>query len=306
MKVSVGLWAFGSMNDRFAVNGYRRPFDLREVVTDLRDVQGIEFNLSPGFPVEDVISAAGEKGLKVSSVGVDLFSDPKWKYGAMSVDDKKLREQALDEVSRAAELAKEFGAVVNVWPGQDGFDYPFQVDYASSWERSVEFLAEAANREPNVKISLEYKPREPRVHEVPGNLGEALLMVVEANRNNLGITIDVGHSLMAGEGLAKAVSLAASKKKLFHLHLNDNFGQGDDDLIFGSVHRVDFIEMLYWTRKYNYEGWYSFDIFPYREDPFRAVSASSKALRTLYDKAASLEGLPSLSSGEVLTDLLGL
>ncbi len=281
MKTSVGLWAFGNMADRFMSGGYRDAVDPVNALSKIKGVQGIEFNLSPGLEPRALVEKAQEIGLKVAAVGVDLFSSRRWAHGALSSSDDDVRKQAITETQKAMDLAADLGAVVNVWAGQDGYDYPFHADYPRAWSNMVDSLTRIADHDPRVKVSIEYKPREPRAREIPANVGEALLMAEEVHRDNVGITIDVGHSLMAGEGLAFAASLALKHRKLFHLHLNDNLGSGDDDLDFGVVHIVDFLEMLSWLDRLGYEGWYSFDLFPYREDPFKAIENSVNNLNKL-------------------------
>ena len=53
---------------------------------------------------------------------------------------------------------------------------------------------------------------------------------------NVGVTIDVGHSLEAYENVAEAICAAASRGLLFHMHINDNYRLWDDDMITGSIH----------------------------------------------------------------------
>ena len=38
--------------------------------------------------------------------------------------------------------------VMNLWPGQDGFDYPFQINYVAQWNLIVEALIETAQHNP--------------------------------------------------------------------------------------------------------------------------------------------------------------
>jgi xylose isomerase len=46
---------------------------------------------------------------------------------------------------KALDVAAELGAVdVLMWPGQDGFDYPFQSDYQKYWGLLVEAIGEVA------------------------------------------------------------------------------------------------------------------------------------------------------------------
>jgi xylose isomerase len=86
---------------------------------------------------------------------------------------------------------------------------------------------------------------------------------------------------MGGENLAASASLALKRGRLFHLHLNDAWKRFDDDLIFGSVHFIEQMELLFWLDYLGFNGWYSFDLFPYREDPEKATEESLGNLRKM-------------------------
>jgi len=58
------------------------------------------------------------------------------------------------------------------------------------------------------------------------------------------------------------------------MHFNDNYRSWDDDMIVGSVHLVEYVELLFWLREIGYEGWYSMDQYPYRENGQAAVRES--------------------------------
>ena len=95
----------------------------------------------------------------------------------------------------------------------------------------------------------------------------------------MGVTIDTGHSLVAGENVAEAaVLLSDHGARLFHLHFNDNYRSWDDDMIVGSVHLVEFVELWFWLEELGYQGWYSMDQYPYREDGQGALRASVEFL----------------------------
>jgi xylose isomerase len=116
---------------------------------------------------------------------------------------------------------------------------------------------------------------------------KALLIAQETGRENVGVTIDVGHALAAYESMAESAVLCMRAGKLFHLHLNDNYRLWDDDMIVGSVHTIEYLELMYWLEKMGYNGWYSLDIFPYRENPLEASRESIemlKAFSKLLDK----------------------
>ena len=88
------------------------------------------------------------------------------------------------------------------------------------------------------------------------------------------MTIDTGHSLVAGENVAEAAVFLARAGKLFHMHFNDNYRSWDDDMIVGSVHFAEFLELLFWLGEVGYDGWLSMDQYPYREDGKGAVQGS--------------------------------
>jgi hypothetical protein len=69
-------------------------------------------------------------------------------------------------------------------------------------------------------------------------------------------------------------SLAATWK-----HFNDNYRAWDDDMIVGSIHSIEYIELLYWLDECGYDGWLSMDQYPYREDATGAISESVNWLK---------------------------
>ena len=65
------------------------------------------------------------------------------------------------------------------------------------------------------------------------------------------------------------------------MHFNDNYRTWDDDMIVGSLHLVEYFELLFWLKETGYEGWYSMDQYPYREDGAAAVAESVAFLRQI-------------------------
>jgi len=52
-------------------------------------------------------------------------------------------------------------------------------------------------------------------------------------------------------------------------------------MIVGSVHLVEFIELLFWLKELGYDGWYSMDQYPYREDAQGALRNSVEFLQDI-------------------------
>ena len=75
--------------------------------------------------------------------------------------------------------------------------------------------------------------------------------------------------------------LSMAGGKLFHMHFNDNYRSWDDDMIVGSVHFVEFVELLFWLRECGYTGWYSMDQYPYREEAQGALRESIEFLKAI-------------------------
>ena len=114
---------------------------------------------------------------------------------------------------------------------------------------------------------------------------DTLLVTKEIGLPNVGVTIDTGHALVAGENVAESVVILQEYgKKLFHMHFNDNYGSWDDDMIVGSVHFPMFIETMYYLKETGYNRWLSMDQYPYREDGQGALRESIRFLQMIGDR----------------------
>ena len=212
------------------------------------------------------------EGLVVASEHVEVETGK----GADALDLRPQLRLALDSARKLK------CPLINLWPGQDGYDYIFQSDYRAERRWTIEAVKTAATAYPDIRFSLEYKPKEPRTHSTWARAADTLLVARETGLPNVGVTIDTGHSLSGGENMAEAaVILSDYGRKLFHLHFNDNYRSWDDDMIVGSVHFAEFVELLFWLREVGYDGWYSMDQYPYREDGQAAIRSSVEFLRGL-------------------------
>ncbi len=62
---------------------------------------------------------------------------------------------------------------------------------------------------------------------------------------------------------------------------NDNYRSWDDDMIVGSIHLAEYVELLFWLKEVGYEGWYSMDQYPYREEAQGALRESIEFLKAI-------------------------
>ena len=166
-----------------------------------------------GLATDQVVAALRAAGLGVGAINLrydDTFLD-----GAFTHPDAATRRRAVDLTIAAGEWALATGAKqVIVWPGQDGYDYPFQVDYQALWDHTVEGFQRVADALPELQIALEYKPLEPRRFYAVGDMSTSLLCVRDVARANVGVALDVAHALMARENPAQAAARALRETRL--------------------------------------------------------------------------------------------
>lgn len=280
-KLAVGLWAYGRCAERYVSEGYKEslPFEERiRLLSQLDGVRGVELCYPYDIDRENARSVAESlrrNGLQIASIITELACEAQWQRGSLSSSDPEARERSIALVKGSMDVAAEIGVKgVNLWLGQDGFDYVFEADYAADWDRLVQALRLCAEYRPDIRLALEYKVSEPRMKCYVGNAGTALSLCLMTGCPNVGVTLDIGHSFNAGENPATVAALLASQNRLFHVHINDNYGIADDDMPAGTVHWPQWFEFVHWLKRTNYDGWIAVDIYPYRDDPQDACTAS--------------------------------
>lgn len=295
-KYSVGIWAFGSCSNRFCEPGYQQSRTFAEKIacaSRVKGLEGVEIHYNGDFDkenVKEIKKIIDDSGLKVSAINCETFGDKIFSKGAFISLDPKIRQKAIDIVKEAAEISEYFeGTILNIWPGSEGFDYPFQIDYCKEWDLFIDAIKQITSAAPKVKFSLEYKIREPRMRSTIGTVGKALMVINEIGKENLGITIDFGHSIMAKESPAESAALLHRYNKLFHIHLNDNTREWDDDLIPCSYNLWDTLEFIYYLNKIDYKGWIGFDMTPWREDQIEAVKYSIDIIEKMFNIAGEID-----------------
>lgn len=311
LRFSANINTFNACADRYVLSGYGERLTTDQLIREATKVEGLTGVEVVGFwhvndeNVDQVNRQIRDAGFEVTCVTPDIWASAKWGRGSFAANDPKIRRAAIDEVKRSMEWARQMDCkVVDLWFGQDGYDYPLQADYLAAWDRLIEGTIECAEHVPEVNLVIEYKPKEPRTHCFIGTVGKTLLFLEKVNKPNVGAMIDVGHALMAYEDAAESAALLHYfGDKLFYMHFNDNWRLWDDDMTVGMVHTVEMLELLYWLDRVGYDGWYALDIFPYRENGVRAASESIKwiqALHGLLDKIGREQIAEVIASGDAM------
>ncbi len=294
-KYSVGIWALKGCADRFVPGGYEGEFlSTEEAIRKVAKIEGIKAVEFMSTDFDDslpgkISSLLKENNLQVAGVLVNTFSR-KWKLGSLSNQDPDLRKNAIEEVQRTVKISNELECDdIALWLGSDGFDYTFQVDYQKQWALLLETIGELAEEFPNKRFALEYKLKEPRKYLFVSSAMKALWVAKRLRKDNVGVLVDFGHALMSKENPAEAICILSEEKKLFGIHFNDAYREWDDDLVAGSVNLWDTLEFIYYLDKIGYEGWLSFDIFPFRMDASRAVELCIKNTENLIKLAEKID-----------------
>lgn len=280
-KISVGLWYMGAVGDRFVKQGYRPDLSIEDRVRLVASIPGVS-GLEMHNPTEindgnwkTIKQLADDNGLKFVMLTPHVWVDKRFQFGQFSHPDKKVRAACLDFCKRVTDFAQKLGVeFMCYWPAQDGYEYPFQIDYRQRWDGLVEGLQAWADHIPGQKIVVEYKGFDPRASILLPNVGQCVTLINEVNRKNVGINIETGHALIMKEQLAETFAFCHRYGKLFHTHWNDNTKKFDDDLMVGMQNWLETLELLWWLDELKYDGWFGLDLFPYREDPAAAVAES--------------------------------
>ena len=296
-KYGLSLGIYAPCADRFVTEGYHKESSLEEMLEMAAKTEGAE-GLEMDFPFMSPVGEDASKmakiiensGLKLCTIEIDHYGDAKWKYGALTSCDEAIRKEAVDVAKRGIDAAIELGAEqINLWLGHDGYDYPMEADYQRYWDRTIEGIREIGEYRKDMRVCLEYKPREPRVYSLMATVGKTLLIANATGLDNVGVNIDIGHALMGFENIADSAVLCNRYNKLFYLHLNDNYREWDDDMVVGSVHVWETLEFCYWLNKIGYNGWHTLDIYPYRMDAIAAAEESIRNCKAMYRIARSLD-----------------
>jgi xylose isomerase len=291
MKTSLGIWALGTMATRFVPGGYQPQWagestasKIGRAVEGLGDLMdGYEFHYPQELSAEnldDVRAALGDHDIYCVATGLHL--DPLFGKGGLCSPDDKVREEALRRTREGIDFAAEVGAHFIIWPGIEGYNYPFQSPYRESWARFLDGMGQAAQhaKDRGVTIFLEHKNSEPAMKILMRNIGMTLHVIHTLRKqglDNVQVNMDWQHLIMNGETLAEYAALLAAEGLLGHQHANSGWGTFDDDNMVGATAFMETLELAIELRRAGYGERgerLGFDLYPYTEDAIEAVRRS--------------------------------
>jgi xylose isomerase len=226
-----------------------------------------------------------------------LHLDPRFGRGGLTNPDPEVRREALRIAVSGAELAGRLGVPMIVWPGIEGYNYPFQTPYGHSWTWLVEGLGEIAStlKKHGQLLFLEHKNSEPAMKIFMRNIGMTLHVIHKLRDDgldNVKVNMDWQHLIMNGESLGEYAALLAAEGLLGHQHANSGWGTFDDDNMVGATAFMETLELALELRRARYGEHgerLGFDLYPYTEDAVAAVRRSVLQWRFIDSVAARID-----------------
>ena len=217
-----------------------------------------------------------------------------------------MRDAAIERTTAAFRLNRQLDTdFAVVWPGIDGYENPFGLDFPAMRRRFADGLAAAMDAAPGVRVAFEPKPYEPRGRILYGLTPEGVLLghhverTLEHPENRrllddghalVGMNPEVGHVLMGFEDLPYAFYWPLSEGRLAHTHWNSQpLGNYDQDLNVGVVSPEQMEAALYVLKMHGYAGYFGIDINPERMPVETALRISMDALRAGCDRVNALD-----------------
>ena len=285
-KYSVITGFIGETKDRF--HTYNQPKDLDQklqVVTQIPGYTGVEVV----YPYETrdpelLKSLLAKHKLEVSAINVNVKGEPEFVAGGITSPKKEVRQKAISFIKESMDFAAAVGVNrVTCCPLGDGFEFPFQTDYRTAWTHLCDAFGESAAHRPDVVLHIEYKPKETRRKCFVSRAADALCLIHDIGAKNLGVTVDYGHSICAGEHPSEALSLLHYSGYPYYIHINDNDKSWDWDFFTGSHTILEYIEFVYYMKQFGYDDYVTSDTHPTRWDMKRMFEINARLTEKVWN-----------------------
>ena len=220
-KFSFGLWTVGWQGVDVFGPASRALLDPVEATYELADLgaAAVTFHDDDLVPdeaereatLERFRKALADTGLVVEMVTTNTFSDPVFKEGAITANNREVRRYALTKVLRNIDLAASLGAKTFVmWGGREGAEHGGSKNVGAAMDRFRDALntvcAYVRDQGYDMRFALEPKPNEPRGDILLPSIGHAIALISELEHPEMvGLNPEVGHEEMAGLNFAHGI-----------------------------------------------------------------------------------------------------
>ena len=311
INFSAGHWCAGGFSDRFCATYLETPIDETAIGQIQRvaeaGIAGVELNnemfLDGSLQIDDAKIAAVKDALarfKVTptNMNTNIWTRAYYRMGGITNPDAARRKEALDYCLQTVELAKKMDCPsVQLWPGSDGWDYHFEVNYGQQLDWFIDGCVEIAKaaQEHGLRFGTEAKQKEPREgNMILNTTAKAALVAKTVNEavgeTVMGVVIDYGHEQMAGNQPADSLYLLKRIGiPIANFHINAaKYNSNDEDRVTGTDDIWRLAEFCYAAIDTGYDGWFGEDQFTYRMEPVRAMRLSKELFANAMKKALKI------------------
>jgi xylose isomerase len=285
LKMGIITSFLSQTKDRF--HEYNQPLNLDEKFHLMSQIEGCD-GVEVVYPyevnnAESTRAMLNKYNLQIAAVNANVKAEPEFRNGGLTSHDKKIRAKAVRFIKEAKDFAQIAGAdKVTCCPLGDGYEFSFQYDYAVVWKYLVEAFGEAGAYKPKIPLFIEYKPSETRARCFVNTAAKALCLLNDIQSKDMGITLDFGHSMYGNENPAEALVHLAESPYKYYIHINDNDGKWDWDFFCGTRHFLEYVEFIYYLKKYNYTDYLTSDTSPTRWDIIGTFEANSRITNKIW------------------------
>jgi len=187
LKFSAGVWFFAPGGGRFH-DRYVDPMTMEQILDVAAGLKkhglvGLEAHY-PNEVNEKTLplfrALQKQVGIRLITVVPNLFYEKQFEFGALSSPIARVHRNAVRRAIEAFQINKALGTdFAIVWPGIDGYENSFGMDFVAARDRFCAGLAQAMDAVPGVRVAEEPKPYEPRGHILYGTTPEGLLMAMK-------------------------------------------------------------------------------------------------------------------------------
>jgi len=311
IQFSAGHWCAGGFSDRFCRSYLEEPLDESAVGQISRvaaaGIKGVELNnemfltehgnelVIDEAKIREVQDALAHYKLVPTNMNTNIWTRARYRMGGITNPDAGRRKEGVDYCLQTVELAKRLNCPsAQLWPGSDGWDYHFEVNYGKQLDWFLDGCVEIAKKAQSLglKFGTEAKQKEPREgNMILNTTAKAALVAKTVNETVgetvMGVVIDYGHEQMVGNQPADSLYLLKRMRvPIANFHINAaKYNSNDEDRVTGTDDIWRLAEFCYAAIDTGYDGWFGEDQFTYRMEPIKAMSLSKELFANAMKKA---------------------
>jgi len=223
--------------------------------------------------IETLRDLMGSLNLEVASFIPAQFRYPT----SLCSPNEAIRGDSVAYIQDSIETASALGApLVSVCPGHSLFGQGQE----NAWKQLRTSLAAICDFAESRGLRVALEPADRYETDLMPTTAEAMRMIRELARENLGVVLDTGHAHVVGESAVDAVETLGDR--LFHVHIDDNNGLRDQHLIPGEG-TFDFGPFMAVLREVGYDEFLCAELsWDYTVDPDPAAHRTAGQLNQLF------------------------